>query len=336
MFTRKPGYSIALPLSMVLVLARWRRPRGGRWWDTDEATREEGPVQASAVALHDDTGRGSRVRLPPAQPSEATDTAAPQLCPAHAKRRSTSRLALCIKVDQKCGRSASEEVAANFIAGRFPETAMLRALCAHALHFHLTPCLRAVGKTLGQDRRFCSASIAALRRRCLVFSSAANWILMAFGANSRGLNPGSFRRPLLPGRLARTRVSCLPHETDQGRMKIAGSMLYHGRYGPASRSTEIWTFLEDDVRCAAWFNSGYTLTRQSTFPPAVTCSAFAPRSSRCLSPEKYRNLNTLGDDFRSGFRILGSTADTRAHASVYGFGENCTFSHVKVYLGSRG
>ena len=33
-----------------------------------EATREEGPVQASAVALHDDTGRGSRVRLPPAQP----------------------------------------------------------------------------------------------------------------------------------------------------------------------------------------------------------------------------------------------------------------------------
>ena len=24
-----------------------------------------------------------------------------------------------------------------------------------------------------------------------------------------------------------------------------------------------WTFLEDDVRCAAWFNSGYTLMRQS-------------------------------------------------------------------------
>ena len=147
-----------------------RRPRGGRWWDTDEATREEGPVQASAVVLHDDTGRGSRVRLPPAQPSEATDTAVPQLCPAHAKRRSTSRLALCIKVDQQCGRSASEEVASNFIAGRFSETAMLRALCARVLHFHLTPCLRAVGKTLGQDRRFCSASIAALRRRCPVFS----------------------------------------------------------------------------------------------------------------------------------------------------------------------
>ena len=41
------------------------------------------------------------------------------------------------------------------------------------------------------------------------------------------------------------------------------------------KSTEIWTFLEDDVRCAAWFNSGYTLTRQSTFslfggcPPGV-------------------------------------------------------------------
>ena len=84
---------------------------------------------------------------------------------------------------------------------------------------------------------------------------------------------------LKTGRLARTRVSCLPHATEQGRMKIAGSMLYHGRYGPASRSTEIWTFLEDDVRCAAWFNSGYTLTRQSTFPPAVNCSGFAPRSS---------------------------------------------------------
>ena len=37
-----------------------------------------------------------------------------------------------------------------------------------------------------------------------------------------------------------------------------------------------------------------------------------------VSPEKYRILNTSGDDFRSCFRILGSTADTRAHASVYG------------------
>ena len=60
---------------------------------------------------------------------------------------------------------------------------------------------------------------------------------------------------------------------------VRPNMLYHGRYGPASRSTEIWTFLEDDVRCAAWFNIGYTLTRQSTFPPAVNCSALAPRSS---------------------------------------------------------
>ena len=38
-----------------------------------------------------------------------------------------------------------------------------------------------------------------------------------------------------------------------------------------------------------------------------------------VSPEKYRILNTSGDDFRSCFRILGSTADTRAHASVHGF-----------------
>ena len=173
---------------------------------------------------------------------------------------------------------------------------------------------------------------------------------MAFGANSRGLNPGSFRRPLLPGRLARTRVSCLPHATEQGRMKIAGSMLYHGRYGPASRSTEIWTFLEDDVRCAAWFNSGYTLTRQSHslrqsivrglpqefrkiwLSEEMRCTSLAlqwrhahasvhggghfTRPSSAVSPEKYRNLNTLGDDFRSCFRIFGSTADTRAHVLV--------------------
>ena len=55
------------------------------------------------------------------------------------------------------------------------------------------------------------------------------------------------------------------------------------------------------------------------------------------SPEKYKNLNTLEDDFQSCFRILGSTADTRAHASVYGFfGENCTFFPREVDLGSRG
>ena len=38
-----------------------------------------------------------------------------------------------------------------------------------------------------------------------------------------------------------------------------------------------------------------------------------------VSPEKYRNLKTPGVDFRSRFRILGSAADTRAHASVYRF-----------------
>ena len=36
-----------------------------------------------------------------------------------------------------------------------------------------------------------------------------------------------------------------------------------------------------------------------------------------VSPETYRILNTSGDDFRSCFRILGSTADRRAHASVH-------------------
>ena len=101
---------------------------------------------------------------------------------------------------------------------------------------------------------------------------------------------------------------------------------------------------------AAWFNSEYTLTRQSTFPPAVTCSASVSRSGEmtsirihgpsvdtrssvsqwsfhtslvsdshlvsAVSLQKYKNPNTLGDDFRSCFRILGSTADARAHASV--------------------
>ena len=36
-------------------------------------------------------------------------------------------------------------------------------------------------------------------------------------------------------------------------------------------------------------------------------------------PEKYSILNTSGDDFRSRFRILGSTTDTRAHASAHEF-----------------
>ena len=39
-----------------------------------------------------------------------------------------------------------------------------------------------------------------------------------------------------------------------------------------------------------------------------------------VSPEKCRILITSGDDFWSCFRILGLTADTQAHASVYGFG----------------
>ena len=43
------------------------------------------------------------------------------------------------------------------------------------------------------------------------------------------------------------------------------------------------------------------------------------RPSSAVSPEKYRNLNTLGDDFRSCFRILGSIADTRAHVLVHEF-----------------
>ena len=66
-------------------------------------------VQAIVVVLHDLACWGSRVRLPPALSGVSRR--------AHAERRSTSRLVLCDKVDQKCGRSTSEEVAANFVAG---------------------------------------------------------------------------------------------------------------------------------------------------------------------------------------------------------------------------
>ena len=56
-----------------------------------------------------------------------------------------------------------------------------------------------------------------------------------------------------------------------------------------------------------------------------------------VSPEEYRILNTSGDDLRSCFHILGSTADTRAHASVLRIlWKIARFSHVKVDLGSRG
>ena len=82
-------------------------------------------------------------------------------------------------------------------------------------------------------------------------------------------------------------------------------MLDHGRYGPASRSTEIWTLLEDDVRCAVWFNSGYTLRRQSTFPPAVNCSAFAPAIQV--------NLVVWGDDLH----MFAPSMDTRSCVSLW-------------------
>ena len=44
-----------------------------------------------------------------------------------------------------------------------------------------------------------------------------------------------------------------------------------------------------------------------------------------VSPEKYRNLNTRGDDFWSCFRILGSTADQELMRLFTDFGEHCTY-----------
>ena len=46
----------------------------------------------------------------------------------------------------------------------------------------------------------------------------------------------------------------------------------------------------------------------------IHASVYVPSGSHL-----YRILNTSGDYFQSCFRILGSTADTRAHASVHGF-----------------
>ena len=55
------------------------------------------------------------------------------------------------------------------------------------------------------------------------------------------------------------------------------------------------------VKCAAWFNSGYTLTRQSTFSLAVICSASAPRSSGKMT----------------SMRMLGPSMDTRSCVSLW-------------------
>ena len=77
--------------------------------------------------------------------------------------------------------------------------------------------------------------------------------------------------------------------------------------------------LEGEMRCTGlvlqWIHAhasvygGGHFTRPSYL--TVTCSVlFRLRSTGIL--------NTSGDDFGSCFRILGSTADTRAHASVYG------------------
>ena len=47
---------------------------------------------------------------------------------------------------------ADEDVAANFVTAHF----------ARAWHFHVTPCLRAVGETLGPDHRFSAAHSSLL------------------------------------------------------------------------------------------------------------------------------------------------------------------------------
>ena len=71
--------------------------------------------------------------------------------------------------------------------------------------------------------------------------------------------------------------------------------------------------LFDDFDAHAW--SSVSLWRWSFHTSPVSDSHLFG----AVSPEKYRNLNTPGDDFRSCFRIFGSTADARAHAFVYGF-----------------
>ena len=54
-------------------LTTGRRSRDGRWWDAGRVRPKRALVQAFAVALHD-TGWGSRVRLPLAQPLRGRQT----------------------------------------------------------------------------------------------------------------------------------------------------------------------------------------------------------------------------------------------------------------------
>ena len=74
---------------------------------------------------------------------------------------------------------------------------------------------------------------------------------------------------------------------------------------------KIW--LSEEMRCTS------SALQWSHALASVYGGGHFTRPFSAVSPEKYRNLNTLGDDFRSCFRILGSTADTRAHAFVHGF-----------------
>ena len=96
-----------------LTTREGRRPRDDRWWDTDRVRPKRALVQASAVALHDVTGRGSRVKLPLAQPSEATKLHRSAASSGVSERARGPQKYLLTCLVRQCGSRARERVAAS-------------------------------------------------------------------------------------------------------------------------------------------------------------------------------------------------------------------------------
>ena len=174
--------------------------------------------------------------------------------------------------------------------------------CAFALRFLPWCSPLALGILAGMDQK---ESFAATQRpRSSSTAAVACLWRFCWYYSPRAVLPWVFDRPKMPDilvgmdqmdsltwrllvLLVTLHVRCCPHAGERSlpaddfalRAVISTQDAKHGRYGPASRSTEIWASLEVDFCCAAWFNSGYTLTRQSRFLPAVTCSVFTLRST---------------------------------------------------------
>ena len=120
------------------------RPRDGGWWDTDRVHPREGTCPGDCCRSPRPFGLGkpSKVTTGPAfrgNRLRCSATLSGVSRRAYADRRSTSRLALYVTMDQERGGKSR----------RAPENAAIRGLCTRAWDCHLTPCLRAVGEMLG-------------------------------------------------------------------------------------------------------------------------------------------------------------------------------------------